>query len=238
MTTADLALRMDPIYGPISRRFHKDPQAFADAFARAWFKLTHRDIGPALALPRPRSAGRRPDLAGPGPRRRSPADRRQGHRRPEGEDPRLRPVGRRTGRPPPGPRPPPSAAPTSAAAPTARASAWRRRRTGKPTSRRSWPRCWPRSKASRRPSTAGGKKVSLADLIVLGGCAAVEAAAKAAGHAVDGALHAGPHRRLAGADRRRSPSPCSNPTPTASATTSRGVPACRPRNGCSTRRSC
>ena len=46
MTTADLALRMDPIYGPISRRFHKDPQAFADAFARAWFKLTHRDMGP------------------------------------------------------------------------------------------------------------------------------------------------------------------------------------------------
>ncbi|MBZ0144697.1 MAG: catalase/peroxidase HPI, partial [Rhodocyclaceae bacterium] len=46
MTTADLALRMDPIYGPISRRFHKDPQAFADAFARAWFKLTHRDLGP------------------------------------------------------------------------------------------------------------------------------------------------------------------------------------------------
>ena len=46
MTTADLALRMDPIYAPISRRFHKDPQAFADAFARAWFKLTHRDMGP------------------------------------------------------------------------------------------------------------------------------------------------------------------------------------------------
>ena len=46
MTTADLAMRMDPIYGPISRRFHKDPQAFADAFARAWFKLTHRDMGP------------------------------------------------------------------------------------------------------------------------------------------------------------------------------------------------
>lgn len=46
MTTADLAMRMDPIYGPISRRFHQDPQAFADAFARAWFKLTHRDLGP------------------------------------------------------------------------------------------------------------------------------------------------------------------------------------------------
>ena len=52
MTTADLSLRFDPIYEPISRRFHKDPQAFADAFARAWFKLTHRDMGP-----RPRYLG-------------------------------------------------------------------------------------------------------------------------------------------------------------------------------------
>lgn len=46
MTTADLSLRFDPVYEPISRRFHQDPQAFADAFARAWFKLTHRDMGP------------------------------------------------------------------------------------------------------------------------------------------------------------------------------------------------
>ncbi len=46
MTTADLSLRFDPVYEPISRRFHRDPQAFADAFARAWFKLTHRDMGP------------------------------------------------------------------------------------------------------------------------------------------------------------------------------------------------
>ena len=46
MTTADLALRMDPIYEPISRRFFENPDQFADAFARAWFKLTHRDMGP------------------------------------------------------------------------------------------------------------------------------------------------------------------------------------------------
>jgi len=46
MTTADMSLRMDPVYEKISRRFHQDPQAFADAFARAWFKLTHRDMGP------------------------------------------------------------------------------------------------------------------------------------------------------------------------------------------------
>ncbi|MGR5143189.1 catalase/peroxidase HPI [Photobacterium sp. DNB23_23_1] len=46
MTTADMAMRMDPIYGPISKRFHENPDQFADAFARAWFKLTHRDMGP------------------------------------------------------------------------------------------------------------------------------------------------------------------------------------------------
>ena len=46
MTTADMSLRFDPIYEKISRRFHQNPQEFADAFARAWFKLTHRDSGP------------------------------------------------------------------------------------------------------------------------------------------------------------------------------------------------
>jgi catalase-peroxidase len=48
MLTTDLALRFDPIYEPISRRFKDDPEAFADAFARAWFKLTHRDMGPVV----------------------------------------------------------------------------------------------------------------------------------------------------------------------------------------------
>src|SRR6185437_11113613 len=46
MLTTDLALRMDPVYEPISRRFFENPQEFANAFARAWFKLTHRDMGP------------------------------------------------------------------------------------------------------------------------------------------------------------------------------------------------
>ena len=48
MTTADMAMRMDPIYEPISRRFQKNPQEFADVFARAWFKLMHRDMGPRV----------------------------------------------------------------------------------------------------------------------------------------------------------------------------------------------
>jgi len=46
MTTADLSLRYDPIYAPIARRYQQNPEEFADAFARAWFKLTHRDMGP------------------------------------------------------------------------------------------------------------------------------------------------------------------------------------------------
>jgi catalase-peroxidase len=46
MTTADLALRLDPIYGPIAKRFQENPEEFLDAFGRAWFKLTHRDMGP------------------------------------------------------------------------------------------------------------------------------------------------------------------------------------------------
>jgi len=48
MTDADMAMKVDPVYREISERFHKDPQAFSDAFARAWFKLTHRDMGPRV----------------------------------------------------------------------------------------------------------------------------------------------------------------------------------------------
>ncbi len=48
MTTADMSMRMDPIYEPIARHFHEHPDELADAFARAWFKLTHRDMGPRV----------------------------------------------------------------------------------------------------------------------------------------------------------------------------------------------
>jgi catalase-peroxidase len=48
MATSDLALKVDPIYAPISKRFHENPDQFADAFARAWYKLTHRDMGPRV----------------------------------------------------------------------------------------------------------------------------------------------------------------------------------------------
>lgn len=50
MLTTDLSLRFDPIYEPIARRFHENPEEFADAFARAWYKLTHRDMGPKSLL--------------------------------------------------------------------------------------------------------------------------------------------------------------------------------------------
>ena len=50
MFTTDLALKMDPIYGPISKRFHENPAEFANAFAKAWYKLTHRDMGPLSRL--------------------------------------------------------------------------------------------------------------------------------------------------------------------------------------------
>jgi catalase-peroxidase len=64
MTDADMALKMDPDYLKISERFAKDPKAFEDAFARAWFKLTHRDMGPKSRYIGPEVPGRGPDLAG------------------------------------------------------------------------------------------------------------------------------------------------------------------------------
>jgi len=54
MLTTDLSLRLDPIYGPISKRFHENPDEFAEAFAKAWYKLTHRDMGRSLATSAPR----------------------------------------------------------------------------------------------------------------------------------------------------------------------------------------
>ena len=74
MLTTDLSLRMDPAYEKISRRFYEHPDEFADAFARAWFKLTHRDMGPDCALPRPARAEGNTDLAGSDPLRESSAD--------------------------------------------------------------------------------------------------------------------------------------------------------------------
>ena len=160
--------------------------------------------GTRLALPRPVGPGAAA-VAGPRPRRRSRADRRRGHRRPQGARSSPRDCRSRSWSPPPGRRRRASAAPTSAAAPTARGSASRRRRTGRSTSRPSWPRCCRRSSRSSRTSTrsqSGGKR-GLARRPDrprrLRGRRAGGEGRRARRH---GPVRARAHRRLAGADRR------------------------------------
>jgi len=180
MTTADLALRMDPIYGPISRRFHKDPQAFADAFARAWFKLTHRDLGPRSRYLGPEVPAEALIWQDPVPAVDHPlidakdiAD--------------LKAKILATGLP----------LSELVAAAWASASTFRGsdKRGGANGARirlapqKDWEVNQPAQLAKVLAALEGvqksfGKKVSMADLIVLGGCAAVEAAAKAGGYEV------------------------------------------------------
>ena len=189
MLTTDLALRLDPAYEKISRRFLEHPEQFADAFARAWFKLTHRDMGPRARYLGPEVPEEELVWQDPIPALNHHAHRCAGHRRRSrrrSSPPALR---CRSWLPPHGPRPPPSVALTSAAVRTARAFASRRRRTGRSTSRSSSRRVLKTLEAhpgaSSTSAQAGGKKVSLADLIVLGGCAgAIEQAAKTAGQPV------------------------------------------------------
>ena len=98
MLTTDLALRFDPAYEKISRHFHENPQAFADAFARAWFKLTHRDMGPLARYLGAGSSEGAAAVAGPGARGRSRIGRREGHRGAQEHDPRIRVVDLAAGR--------------------------------------------------------------------------------------------------------------------------------------------
>ena len=206
MLTTDLALRFDPAYEKISRRFFEHPDEFADAFARAWFKLTHRDMGPIVRYLGPLVPKETLIWQDPIPAVESSADRREGHRRPEGEDPRLRPHRFRTGLDRLG---------LGVDFPRRRQARRRQWRPHSPCAAEGLGRqpAGPTGEGSARSSkqiqkefnasASGGKKVSLADLIVLGGGAAIEKAAKDAGLDVKVALHAGPHGRLAGADRRR-----------------------------------
>ncbi len=203
MLTTDLSLRMDPVYEKISRRFLENPQAFAEAFARAWFKLTHRDLGPRSRYLGSRSAEGSADLAGSGACCRSSVDRRRRRRRIEGQDTDLGPDRVRAGWHRVGlgfdlPR---------------RGQAWRRQRCARPSraaeglgGQRARAACegslQPRSDPARSStsSQSGGKKVSLADLIVLAGNVGVEQAAKAAGHDTAVPVRSWPYRCLGGAD--------------------------------------
>ncbi len=88
MLTTDLALKVDPIYRPIAERFHENPDQLAEAFARAWYKLLHRDMGPVSRylgpwVPEPQV------WQDPVPAVDHRPDRGRGHRRPQGQDPRL-----------------------------------------------------------------------------------------------------------------------------------------------------
>ena len=93
MLTTDLSLRFDPAYEKISRRFYEHPDQFADAFARAWFKLTHRDMGPIARYLGPLVPKETLIWQDPIPAVDHPLIDEQGRRRAEGEDPRVRPVG-------------------------------------------------------------------------------------------------------------------------------------------------
>jgi catalase-peroxidase len=92
MTTADLSLRFDPIYEPISRRYLENPEEFADAFARAWFKLTHRDMGPRSRYLGPEVPAEELIWQDPVPAVDHELIDEAGHRRPQGQDPCLGPV--------------------------------------------------------------------------------------------------------------------------------------------------
>jgi catalase-peroxidase len=186
MTTADLSLRFDPIYEPISRRYHKNPDQFADAFARAWFKLLHRDMGPKVRYLGPEVP--KEDLIWQDP---VPA---VDHKLIDDKD-----VAALKG------KILASGLSISQLVTTAWASASSFRNSDKRggangarirlSPQKDWDANQPAELAKVlqkleavqkefNGSLSGGKKVSLADVIVLGGCAAVEAAAKKAGQDV------------------------------------------------------
>ncbi len=186
MTTADLSLRFDPIYEPIARRYLENPKKFADAFARAWFKLTHRDMGPKSRYLGPEVPAE--DLIWQDP---VPAvDHKLVNKKDIAELKRQILA---------------SGLSVSQLVSTAWASASTFRGSDKrggangarirlapqkdwevnqPAQLKKVLRTLEKIRKEFNIAQSGGKKVSLADLIVLGGCAGVEQAAKNAGHKV------------------------------------------------------
>ncbi len=193
MTTADMAMRMDPAYEKISRHFHKNPAEFAEAFARAWFKLTHRDMGPKARYLGPEVP--KEDLIWQDP---VPAVDHPLIDAKDIADLKAKVLA--------------SGLSVSELVSTAWASASTFRGSDKRggangarvrlSPQKDWEANQPAQLAkvlgvlegiqkAFNGAASGGKKVSLADLIVLGGAAAVEAAAKAGGHAVEVAFAPG-----------------------------------------------
>ena len=186
MLTTDLSLKVDPIYAPISKRFHENPDAFADAFARAWFKLTHRDMGPYVRGLGPLVPGEPQLWQDPVPEvDHAPID--------DADIAALKGKILASG----------------LSIPQLVSTAWASAATYRGTDKRGgangarirlapqkdWDVNEPAAlqtvlktlegiQADFNSAQSGGKKVSLADLIVLGGGAAIEQAAKAAGHDV------------------------------------------------------
>ena len=186
MLTTDLSLKVDPVYAPISKRFHENPQEFADAFAKAWFKLTHRDMGPISRYLGPEVPAEPQIWQDPVPAVDHPLI----------DEKDVAALKSRILA---------SGLTVSQLVATAWASASTFRGTDKRggangarirlAPQKDWAVNQPAQLATVlqtleklqrdfNASSSGGKKVSLADVIVLGGCAAIEQAAKSAGHDV------------------------------------------------------
>ncbi|MEU0812797.1 catalase/peroxidase HPI [Streptomyces mirabilis] len=184
MLTTDLSLRVDPIYEPISRRFHENPAEFADAFARAWYKLTHRDMGP-------KSLYLGPEVPEETLLWQDPLPEAEGEAIGADDVTALKAKILDSGL-----TVPQLVSTAWASASTFRGSDKRGGANGariRLEPQRGWEANDPDQLAAvlrtlegiQREFNTGAKKVSLADLIVLGGSAAVEKAAKDAGHDVE-----------------------------------------------------
>jgi catalase-peroxidase len=186
MLTTDLALRLDPVYERISRRFYENPDQFADAFARAWFKLTHRDMGPIVRYLGPLVPQETLSWQDPIPAVDHPLI---GEQEIAALKAKILASGLSVSQ---------LVSTAWASASTFRGSDKRGGANGariRLAPQKDWDVNQPVQLAKVlqtleaiqnefNTSQSGGKKVSLADLIVLGGCAAIEKAAKGAGHDV------------------------------------------------------
>ena len=186
MLTTDLALRFDPAYEKISRRFHENPDQFADAFAKAWYKLTHRDMGPIVRYLGPLVPKEQLPWQDPIPAVDHPLI---GEQDITALKAKILASGLSVSQ---------LVSTAWASASTFRGSDKRGGANGariRLAPQKDWEVNQPAQLAKVlqtleaiqkefNASQSGGKKVSLADLIVLGGCAAIEKAAKAAGHDV------------------------------------------------------